>query len=317
MTYELLLDGLLCALLLAVGLGAVLVRDLFAAIVLFIVYGLLAAIAWVRLGAIDVALAEAAIGAGLTGLLLVGAAARLGHRRGAAAPAAPRRPPVRRVARALTGLLCLGAGVALLVLTARLALRGVAPGAPVAAQLDAVGVGNAVTAVLLDLRGYDTLLEVAVLMAALVAVWSLTPDGLWGERPGTVQHVRHYGVLSVFGRLLPPLGLLVGVHLLLQGADGHGGAFQAGTVLAAVWLVAAMAGSVRPAPVTDLRVRALAVLGPVAFVLFGLAGALTVAFLAHPAAHARITISLIETLLTVSIATVLALLVLGVPRRSA
>ena len=51
--------------------------DLFKAIVLFISFGLLLALAWVRLDAPDVALAEAAIGAGLTGALLLAAWARL------------------------------------------------------------------------------------------------------------------------------------------------------------------------------------------------------------------------------------------------
>ena len=51
--------------------------DLFKAIVLFVAFGLLMALAWVRLDAPDVALAEAAIGAGLTGALLLAALARL------------------------------------------------------------------------------------------------------------------------------------------------------------------------------------------------------------------------------------------------
>lgn len=51
--------------------------DLFRAIVLFIAFGLLMALAWVRLDAPDVALAEATIGAGLTGALLLATLARL------------------------------------------------------------------------------------------------------------------------------------------------------------------------------------------------------------------------------------------------
>lgn len=46
-------------------------RDLFRAVVMFIVFGLLMALVWVRLQAPDIALAEAAIGAGLTGVLLL------------------------------------------------------------------------------------------------------------------------------------------------------------------------------------------------------------------------------------------------------
>jgi len=52
--------------------------DLFKAIVLFVAFGLFMALAWVRLAAPDVALAEAAIGAGLTGASLMAALARLG-----------------------------------------------------------------------------------------------------------------------------------------------------------------------------------------------------------------------------------------------
>ena len=47
--------------------------DLFKAIVLFVTFGLLMALSWVSLDAPDVVLAEASIGAGLTGVLLFAA----------------------------------------------------------------------------------------------------------------------------------------------------------------------------------------------------------------------------------------------------
>jgi uncharacterized MnhB-related membrane protein len=50
---------------------------LFESVVLFVAFGLLMTLAWMRLGAPDVAMAEAAIGAGLTGALLMSALARL------------------------------------------------------------------------------------------------------------------------------------------------------------------------------------------------------------------------------------------------
>ena len=49
--------------------------DLFKGIVLFIAFGLLMALAWVRLSAPDIALAEAAVGSGITGALLLSALA--------------------------------------------------------------------------------------------------------------------------------------------------------------------------------------------------------------------------------------------------
>ncbi|MEW6293061.1 MAG: DUF4040 domain-containing protein [Pseudomonadota bacterium] len=47
--------------------------DIFRAVILFIVFGLLLTLVWSRLAAPDIALAEAAIGAGLTGALLLDA----------------------------------------------------------------------------------------------------------------------------------------------------------------------------------------------------------------------------------------------------
>ena len=77
MNVGLTLDILLALLITTVAAATVLSRAVLTSVVLFIAYGVLAAIAWVRLGAVDVALAEAAIGAGLTGSLLIGALGRL------------------------------------------------------------------------------------------------------------------------------------------------------------------------------------------------------------------------------------------------
>ncbi len=52
-------------------------EDIFKAVVLYISFGLLMALAWVRLRAPDVALAEAALGAGLTGPLFLSALRRM------------------------------------------------------------------------------------------------------------------------------------------------------------------------------------------------------------------------------------------------
>jgi energy-converting hydrogenase B subunit D len=54
-------------------------------VVQFIVFGLLMALAWARLQAPDIALAEAAIGAGLTGALLLDALGTLPARSAATA----------------------------------------------------------------------------------------------------------------------------------------------------------------------------------------------------------------------------------------
>ena len=70
-------DVLLIALLLVLAWQAIGGASLFRSVVLFIAYGLVMALAWVRLGSPDIALAEAAIGAGLTSVLLLAAVRRM------------------------------------------------------------------------------------------------------------------------------------------------------------------------------------------------------------------------------------------------
>lgn len=72
------LDLLLAGALLWLAWRLLASSDLFQAVVLFIAFGLLMALAWVRLEAIDVALAEAAVGSGITGALLLSALGRMG-----------------------------------------------------------------------------------------------------------------------------------------------------------------------------------------------------------------------------------------------
>lgn len=71
-------DVLLAVLLPVLAWWVVVGPDLFRSVVLFIVFGLLLALVWVRLQAPDVALAEAAIGAGITGALLLDTLGRIG-----------------------------------------------------------------------------------------------------------------------------------------------------------------------------------------------------------------------------------------------
>lgn len=79
-------DLLLTAALLWSAVQAITAQDLFRAVVLFIVFGLLMALAWARLDAPDIALAEAAIGAGLTGALLLDTVGHLRARKSRGSP---------------------------------------------------------------------------------------------------------------------------------------------------------------------------------------------------------------------------------------
>ena len=219
-----LLDVVLALALMGLAWGALASVDLFKAIVLFIAFGLVMALVWVRLNAPDIALAEAAIGAGLTGALLLAAYAKL--RTASPDTDVDNASRVRSIPFILISVLTLLLTAALGYAVWTLPSDGAGLGNDVAANLDRSGVSNPVTAVLLNFRGYDTLLEVMVLLLALLGAWSL---GLSSPRREAAPGL----VLDTLSRLLVPLLILVAAYLLWVGAHAPGGAFQAGAVLAA------------------------------------------------------------------------------------
>jgi len=184
------------------------------------------------------------------------------------------------------------------------------------AKIAATGVGNPVTAVLMAYRAMDTLLEKIVLLLALVGVWSLAPDPQWGGRPGRRYHADPHGALALLARLLVPVGIVVGLYVFWVSADEPGGAFQGGTIIAAMWLMAMRAGLADAPPTSRRWLRLATTAGPVVFLAVGLAGLwIADAFLAYPVEWAKTLILTIEVPMTLTIAVTLVLLLAGAPRR--
>jgi uncharacterized MnhB-related membrane protein len=305
------LNFALAALVLGLAVWTIVARDAYAAVIGFVAYGLLLTLVWVQLRGIDVALTEAAIGGGLTGALLIGAAARL---RGTEAAARAERPG--SATRLFAGLVAVATGgaVAVCVLALPAPPPTLAPEA--AANLAVTEVGNPITAVLLAFRAIDTLLEAIVLLFALVGVWSLAPDHAWGGAPGMRQQADPDGMLAYAARVLPPIGIVAGAYIFWVGADHPGGKFQGATILAAMWLLVIMAG-LTDAPRIDRRwLRWLIVAGPLAFMAVGLAGAVSAgAFLGYPEGFVKPLILVIEFALMPTLTLILGLMLLGPPRR--
>lgn len=302
-------EWVLAALIIAGALYTILQRETYAAVVGFVAYGLLVALAWVLLRAVDVAMTEAAIGTGLTGIALLGAAAQL---RGGDAAGAQTGATVRALAALLA--ISVGGGLAAAVLALGDPAPTLAPQA-VAAMPD-TGLGNPVTGVLMVFRATDTLLEKVVLVLAVLGVWSLAPDGLWGGRPGLRHRADSAGVLAFLGRRLPPFGVLVAIYILWVGADHPGGAFPAASILAAMWLLTMMAGLADAPPVSRPWVRGVLAAGAAVFLAVGLAGlAFGDAFLSYPVAIAKPVIIVIEVVMTITVAVTLGMLVAGAPER--
>lgn len=162
----------LLVLLVLTAASAVFVKDLISAVFILGSYSFFLALVWAWLGAVDVAIVEAVVGAGLSTvfflLTLFGTAPRDTRIRRP-------RPPIA----ALIGLPFLG----LLLLYAADDLPEFGdPHSPASTHVSPfylenslrdTNTPNVVTAVLMDYRGMDTLIETAVIFTAGIACWLL------------------------------------------------------------------------------------------------------------------------------------------------
>jgi multisubunit Na+/H+ antiporter MnhB subunit len=317
------LDLLLVVLLLGLVGRIMFTRALFEATVLFIVFGLTLSLAWIRLEAPDIALAEAALGAGVTGALFLTAFQRLARREGSleeegeeAPGSSPLQDPgTRDGPRWLTwGVLGGGAFVAaaLAAFVRALPEREALLPALVFEHLPDTGVSNPVTGVLLGFRAYDTLLEVGVLVVGMVAVWSL--DRGSREFARDPEELREDPVLDTLARFVGPLIVVASVYLLWTGSHAPGGAFQAGALLAGLGVLLAAGGLLRPITSAAPVIRMLGVLGLALFTAVGVAAMpWTGTFLSYPPGMEYGLVLLVEAGITVSIAVILVELFVDVP----
>ncbi len=214
-------------------------------------------------------------------------------------------------ARMLAVLLTAGVGIILSLAVLGLPRESGGLTGQVAVELDGSGVTQPVTAVLLTFRGYDTWLEVGVLLVAVVALLAL-------RRASDLSAVALLPpadpVLAWLTRLLLPLMVVIGGYLLWLGTHAPGGAFQAGAVLGAAAVLLRLAGYGSVAAVAGWPLRVILVAGCGMFLLVG--GGTVVAgrhFLQYPVPWAGSLIILIEVIVTITIAAILAALFIGTP----
>lgn len=251
-----LLDILLVLALLSTAASALLSRDLFRAVVLFIAFGLLMALVWVRLDATDVAMAEAAIGAGLAGVLLLKTVLDIpgGH---------VNKPMVLWS----SGVLSLAVFGALAWAVAAMPELSTGLARDVQTAMPFSGVSHPVTAVLLNFRGFDTFLEVSVLV--ITAFISLALQTAWPEP--APEHMRNH-LLSAFVIWLAPVTLMVAAYLYWAGSKEPGGAFQAAALLAAGGVLLRLTGVTSLSLQRGLTLRCLVIAGFGVFLLAGMIG---------------------------------------------
>lgn len=249
------IDILLGFLMVLLAGASLLLPQLFRAVMAFIGFGLIVAVVWIRLGAVDIALAEAMIGSGITGALFLAALGRMtkaGEKQGndpaARAPgAASISREVAKSAKRKVIQWRSGAAVALIAIATALVLLNVFPlPAPdgmipelVIRNLPDSGVSNPVTAVLLNFRAYDTLLEIGVVLLALLGLKAVGSHRQSGLQP----HPEN--VLTGFYRLILPFLILFSAYMVWVGKYEPGGAFQAAALLAAGGIMACLTGANR------------------------------------------------------------------------
>ena len=180
-------DIILLILLAVTGIAVIRTRNLFAAVMLAGIYSLVSAGLFVVMDAVDVAFTEAAVGAGVSTVLMLATLART-----------PRQEKPLSHAPWLPLIVVIVTGGVLAFAGSDLPHIG-DPEAPVHQHVaprylersaDEIGIPNVVTSVLASYRGFDTLGEVTVVFTAGVGVVMLLGFGGLGRRRQDRQRER-------------------------------------------------------------------------------------------------------------------------------
>ena len=230
----------LLTLLLITAVAIVRTKNLFVAVMLMGIASLLIAANFFLLGAADVALTEAAVGAGISTVLFLSALALTSEREKA--------PTYRK----LLSIIVVTAATLVVIYATFDKPRFGSPDAPAQTYVapwyldktrEYIDIPNVVTAILGSFRGYDTLGEVLVVFTAGIGVLFLLAGGPGGKPPGLpgsdVGLSRHL-IPRVVGRLLIPFIVLFGLYVQFHGEYGPGGGFQAGAIIAAAVILYAL-----------------------------------------------------------------------------
>ena len=236
------IDISLLALLACTAIAVVRMRSLWAAVMMTGIYSFLGASWMLILDAPDVAFTEAAVGAGISTVLMLSTLALTGTSM-----------KERKKSPLLPLAVVTVTGAALVYGTVDMPHFG-DPDAPihnypepsyVTKATEEIHVPNIVTAVLASYRGYDTLGETVVIFTAGIAVVLI----LRGEKRGDERKrdvssspetptnrlyaMRHRSILRIVSKVLIPYILLFALYVQFHGDYGPGGGFQAGVIFAA------------------------------------------------------------------------------------
>ncbi len=259
-------------------------HDLFAIVMLLSIYGFLCASFFMVMDAVDVAFTEAAVGIGISTLLLLSALTLTGR-----FEKKQRHKPLLAVFS--------------VAITASLLIYGTLQMPPfgsayapahqhiathyITQSLGETGIINIVTSVLASYRGYDTLGELIVIftagMGVLVLLRGATSPAKDSEgkskRVTSKQPVpmKQHAILRIVSKMLIPLILLFALYVQFHADFGPGGGFQAGVIFASVIILYVMIFGLRATQKT-ISLAWLEFLSALGVLIFGSVGLLSLLF---------------------------------------
>ena len=236
------------------GIAVLLVKDLMSSIMIFSVYSLMMAIEWCRLNAVDVAITEAAVGAGISTVLFL---VILGRTKSVDEGKKHINIPALLITVAVAAVLLYGT-----IDLPHLRDASIAPNTHVVTpyylenSYEQTGQLNVVAAILAYFRGFDTLFETTVVATAgfclimllrpgskkpgaldktgVTAIYKKTPASIGIKPTSTFPAVLDQDkdiVKRTVTKLLIPFIQLFGLYVIVHGELGPGGGFQGGVVL--------------------------------------------------------------------------------------
>ena len=220
-----------------VALIIVFERRVYRNIIYFGIFSLITSVCFLVLGSPDVAMAEAAIAVFATIFFII-CVERYYGRRGKKAEIAPvslrRGRWITKIALPL--VFCAGLMVLFVHFMPTGDVNTYLKDQYLVAFMTDVGGENAVAAILLGYRVYDTLFEALILVIAVVAVAHMS----WLDKTA-VDDGRHSEIenssMAVFTmRIISPIILLFGTYLILNGHISAGGGFQGGVAIATFFI---------------------------------------------------------------------------------
>lgn len=241
------IEPVLFAFLVVAAVAVVVLRNLFAAAMMTGLFSFISAGLFTLMDAVDVAFTEAAVGAGISTILVLATLALTGSKE--------RRQ--RRVDWRALSIVTL-TGAALIYGTLDMPHYG-DPSAPIhhhmverflTDSLEEVGMPNFVTSILASYRGYDTFGETTVIFTAATGVLLLlavrTPLGAGtgfqsvpppARASRLKQRVQEAPVLRATAKGLLPFIFMFALYVQFHGDFGPGGGFQAGVIFAAGFIL--------------------------------------------------------------------------------